>query len=87
MKDKKVLFITANSYYTSKSDNKISGVKDGLEDNVDLHITYFNEVLTEEGKEKEYYYNDIRSMTEKYNYDAIITGQFFYTRICPKAQG
>ena len=77
MKDKKVLFITANSYYTSKSDNKISGVKDGLEDNVDLHITYFNEVLTEEGKEKEYYYNDIRSMTEKYNYDAIITGDSF----------
>ena len=77
MKDKKVLFITANSYYTAKSDNKISGVKDGLEDNVDLHITYFNEVLTEEGKEKEYYYHDIRSMTEKYNYDAIITGDSF----------
>ena len=77
MKDKKVLFITANSYYTSKSDNKISGVKDGLEDNIDLHITYFNEVLTEEGKEKEYYYHDIISMTEKYNYDAIITADSF----------
>lgn len=77
MKDKKVLFITANSYYTAKFDNKISGVKDGLEDNVDLHITYFNDVLTEKGKDKEYYYHDIISMTEKYNYDAIITADSF----------
>lgn len=76
-KHSKVLFITSYSSYTTNFGDIISGIKEGLGEEMSLHIKYLDYNYLEHTSDKYKYYKDIKSTVQNGDYDAVIVGDYY----------
>lgn len=70
-----ILFISSYDFNFISFDDQISGIKDALDNNVNLRIEYLDSELLRNQKNVENFYNIIKYTIENYEeFDAIITG-------------
>ncbi len=76
-KHSKVLFITSYSSYTTNFGDIISGIKEGLGEEMSLHIKYLDYNYLEHTSDKYKYYKDIKSTVQNGDYDSVIVGDYY----------
>ena len=70
-----ILFISSYDFNFISFDDQIAGIKDGLNNNVNLRVEYLDSELIRSEKSIENFYNIIKYTIENYDrFDAIITG-------------
>ncbi|WP_196000686.1 ABC transporter substrate binding protein [Clostridium sp. 1001271B_151109_B4] len=70
-----ILFISSYDFNFISFDDQISGIKDALNNNVNLRIEYLDSEVIRNEKSIENFYNVIKYTIENYeNFDAVITG-------------
>lgn len=70
-----ILFISSYDFNFISFDDQIAGIKDGLNNNVNLRVEYLDSELIRSEKSIENFYNIIKYTIENYeNFDAVITG-------------
>ncbi|MCC3869809.1 sensor histidine kinase [Terrisporobacter mayombei] len=79
-----VLFITTYSSCTSDFEKRISGIKEGLEQGIDLHTKYFSESIIENKEEQKYFVDELKNTLQEERYDAIIVGDYYTLKFAIK---
>lgn len=81
---KDVLFITDNSSQTSNFEKRISGIEEGLGEDIDLHIKYVSRKTIENIEYPDYFVDDVKKALQEEKYEAVIVGDYYTLKLAIK---